>query len=170
MSSLRELQQVPLLRRIKFKNVLAKKSTPAFKPPDDHLNCDPSLELEEMIVEDKPLHKKNKRLAKQRSAQKMSDASTSDNSKIIKEFIVYNRYKELKRKAMELKENEWQEELNTLMANSHMSTDVVPKAQPTPECIDEASAVSVASTSAKEVVEPIEYIDRTPSPKSTKSN
>lgn len=35
----------------------------------DHLNCDPTLELEEMIVETKPLHKKKKRLAKQRSLQ-----------------------------------------------------------------------------------------------------
>ena len=33
----------------------------------DHLNCDPSLELEEMIMESKPLHKKKKRLMKQRS-------------------------------------------------------------------------------------------------------
>lgn len=33
----------------------------------DHLNCDPTFELEEMIVEAKPLHKKKKRLAKQRS-------------------------------------------------------------------------------------------------------
>lgn len=32
-----------------------------------HLNCDPSLELEEMIMESKPLHKKKKRLMKQRS-------------------------------------------------------------------------------------------------------
>ena len=33
----------------------------------DHLNCDPTFELEEMIVESKPLHKKKKRLAKQNS-------------------------------------------------------------------------------------------------------
>jgi hypothetical protein len=33
----------------------------------DHLNCDPTYELEEMIIEAKPLHKKKKRLAKQNS-------------------------------------------------------------------------------------------------------
>lgn len=31
------------------------------------LNCDPTFELEEMILESKPLHKKKKRLAKHRS-------------------------------------------------------------------------------------------------------
>ena len=33
----------------------------------DHLNCDPTYELEEMIIEANPLHKKKKRLAKQSS-------------------------------------------------------------------------------------------------------
>ena len=37
----------------------------------DHLNCDPTFELEEMIVETRPLHKKKKRLAKQRSLREM---------------------------------------------------------------------------------------------------
>lgn len=104
-----------------FDKIFKKKTEPPFKPPADHLNCDPSLELEEMIVEAKPLHKKKKRLAKQRSAQKDSADSTTAESNFIKEFIVYNRYKELKKKAMELKEKEWQEELNTLMANSEVN-------------------------------------------------
>lgn len=97
-----------------FKSILEKKTKPPFKPPEDHLNCDPCLELEEMIVETRPLHKKKKRLAKQRSAQRDSDPETV----LIKEFIVYNRYKELKRKAMEKKENDWQRELEHAMANS----------------------------------------------------
>lgn len=37
----------------------------------DHLNCDPTFELEEMIIEAKPLHKKKKRLAKQRSIREI---------------------------------------------------------------------------------------------------
>lgn len=117
-NSQRELSQTPLLRQMDFEKILKKDTHPPFKPPADHLNCDPSLELEEMIVEAKPLHKKKKRLAKQRSAQKDSSENSTTESHFIKEFIVYNRYKELKRKAMELKEKEWQEELNTLMANS----------------------------------------------------
>ena len=31
------------------------------------LNCDPTYELEEMIIESRPLHKKKKRLMKQKS-------------------------------------------------------------------------------------------------------
>lgn len=105
-----------------FSKVLKKRIVPMFKPPKDHLNCDPSLELEEMIVEAKPLYKKKKRLAKQRSAQK--DNETTE-CKLIKEFIIYNRYKELRRKAMEMKENEWQQELDTAMENSQV-TNIVP--------------------------------------------
>ncbi|XP_050331866.1 serine/threonine-protein kinase 32A [Bactrocera neohumeralis] len=113
-SSQQEIQQTPLLRHTDFKSILEKTTKPPFKPPEDHLNCDPCLELEEMIVETRPLHKKKKRLAKQRSAQRDSDPETI----LIKEFIVYNRYKELKRKAMEKKENDWQRELEHAMANS----------------------------------------------------
>ena len=35
------------------------------------MNCDPTFELEEMIIETKPLHKKKKRLAKQRSIREI---------------------------------------------------------------------------------------------------
>ena len=42
----------------------------------DHLNCDPTYELEEMIIEANPLHKKKKRLAKQLSSRK-SNGHTS---------------------------------------------------------------------------------------------
>ena len=85
-SSQRELKQTPLLRNIDFRTILKKKIRPPFRPPQDHLNCDPCLELEEMIVETKPLHKKKKRLAKQRSAQRDTDPE----SNYIKEFIISN--------------------------------------------------------------------------------
>lgn len=117
-SSQQELQQTPLLRHINFNDVVEKNTKPPFKPPEDHLNCDPCLELEEMIVETRPLHKKKKRLAKQRSAQRDSDSEIA----LIKEFIVYNRYKELKRKDMEKKENDWEKELEEAMANSVVSS------------------------------------------------
>lgn len=55
---------------------------------------------------------------------------------------------------MEMKENEWQEELNMLMANSQVNQL---------SCIEEGN--NEAGTSSKGN-EPIEYIDRTPSPKS----
>jgi hypothetical protein len=44
----------------------------------DHLNCDPTFELEEMIVETRPLHKKKKRLAKQRSLREMQGSPSVD--------------------------------------------------------------------------------------------
>lgn len=66
-SCLKELKQASAMRDLDFDKVLNKQIKPRFTPPKDHLNCDPTFELEEMIIETKPLHKKKKRLAKQRS-------------------------------------------------------------------------------------------------------
>lgn len=201
-SSQYELQQTPIFRRYDFNAVLDKKLVPPFRPPKDHLNCDPSLELEEMIVEAKPLHKKKKRLAKQRSIQKETDIESS----LIKEFIIYNRYKEMKRRAMELKETEWEKELEIAMANSEVTTGGVLKtieesqnehqfAVPSSSNIsmttitindDEEDDSSFGDDNAKsnnnnviiesdkenkanrnKEAEIIDYIDRTPSPKSS---
>ncbi|XP_055315116.1 serine/threonine-protein kinase 32B isoform X2 [Sitodiplosis mosellana] len=195
-SSQKELSQTALLRNMNFQRILAKDITPPFKPPADHLNCDPSLELEEMIVEAKPLHKKKKRLAKQRSAQRDSAESSNAESNFIKEFIVYNRCKELERKAMDLKEKEWQDELNTLMANSEVknlsSIKEVSNEQTSALLQQHEMEIQngqnrlISAKSIKEVVqqitdakntnpqinaaidsETIDFIDRTPSPKST---
>nr|CAD7193580.1 unnamed protein product [Timema douglasi] len=46
----------------------------------DHLNCDPTFELEEMIIETKPLHKKKKRLAKQRSLREIQSSLNGEMS------------------------------------------------------------------------------------------
>lgn len=190
-SSQKELSQTMLLRNINYQRILDKAITPPFKPKTDCLNCDPSLELEEMIVEAKPLHKKKKRLAKQRSAQRDSAESSNAESNFIKEFIVYNRSKELARKARELKEKEWNDELMELMANSEVknlcsikevnneqtSTAVIRQSD---ECRNGPDRLILAK-SIKEVVqqiteaktnttidsETIDFIDRTPSPKST---
>lgn len=192
-SSQAELSQTPLLRNMDFQRILKKEMRPPFKPPTDHLNCDPSLELEEMIVETKPLHKKNKRLAKQRSAQRDSAESSNAESNFIKEFIVYNRCKELERKAMELKEKEWQDELNALMANSEVknlcsikeATNEQTQTQTHDDNIQNGQNRLISTKSIKEVVQQItdekntktiqastvidsdniDFIDRTPSPK-----
>lgn len=175
-----------------FQVILEKGVTPPFKPPADHLNCDPSLELEEMIVEAKPLHKKKKRLAKQRSAH--SAESSNAESNYIKEFIVYNRCKELEKKAMELKEREWQEELNTLMANSEvknlcsireasneqqtaalLQTDDIQNEQnrlisvkSIKEVVQQITDAKITRTQTNSTTDndTIDFIDRTPSPKS----
>lgn len=131
---------------------------PSFKPPEDHLNCDPCLELEEMIVEAKPLHKKKKRLAKQRSAQRDSDTEPN----LVKEFIIYNRYKELKRKAMEKKENDWQRELELAMANSIVnSLAPIKDIQPILKKTSTSTTLTAVLTNEPDS---IEFIDRTPSP------
>ncbi|XP_017026684.1 serine/threonine-protein kinase 32A isoform X4 [Drosophila kikkawai] len=158
-STKQELHQTPLLRNIDFQQVLDKKIKPLFKPPEDHLNCDPCLELEEMIVETRPLHKKKKRLAKQRSAQRDSDPEIA----LVKEFIVYNRYKELKRKAMEQKENDWQRELELAMANSIVNSLAPIQEKPAASIVQAAAEASMASQSKSDS---IEFIDRTPSPQS----
>ncbi|XP_058827113.1 serine/threonine-protein kinase 32A [Topomyia yanbarensis] len=135
-SSQRELQQTKLLRGTSFERILSKQSNPPFKPSKDHLNCDPSLELEEMIIEAKPLHKKKKRLAKQRSInrdnpgnhgqqqQQQQDQLSELDSALLKQFLVYNRFKEQKRKVMEQKETDWQQELDHAMASSEVEASV----------------------------------------------
>lgn len=61
---------------------LLKTGSDPLRPPlsplqKGRLNCDPTFELEEMILESKPLHKKKKRLAK-----KEKDTSKSNSSQV----------------------------------------------------------------------------------------
>jgi hypothetical protein len=111
-----------------------------------------------MIVEQKPLHKKKKRLAKQRSILKEQSGSIED--QFIKEFIVYNRYKELKRKAMELKELEWQKELDSAMANSEVNSLMVAKHH-FEHAPNLETALSNEASGGK--TEPLDFIDSSPS-------
>ncbi|XP_076436940.1 serine/threonine-protein kinase 32A-like isoform X2 [Babylonia areolata] len=69
LSSLAQLQKHSYVADIDFDAMLSFKMKPPFTPLNDQLNCDPTYELEEMIIETKPLHKKKKRLAKQNSKQ-----------------------------------------------------------------------------------------------------
>lgn len=46
-------------------------------PQKGRLHCDPTFELEEMILESRPLHKKKKRLAKNRSRDSSRDSPQS---------------------------------------------------------------------------------------------
>ncbi|XP_011869611.1 PREDICTED: serine/threonine-protein kinase 32B isoform X2 [Vollenhovia emeryi] len=125
-SCLKELKQASAMRDLDFDKVLNKQIKPRFTPPKDHLNCDPTFELEEMIIETKPLHKKKKRLAKQRSLRvEPEDAggfaegagSSVDTRRLayIPEYRVYNREREIERQERERKEKQWEEELNTAM-------------------------------------------------------
>ncbi|XP_014474207.1 PREDICTED: serine/threonine-protein kinase 32A isoform X2 [Dinoponera quadriceps] len=127
-SSLKELKRTNAMRELDFDKVLNKQIKPRFVPPKDHLNCDPTFELEEMIIETKPLHKKKKRLAKQRSLRveySAEDAGLfagpSDEARrlaFIPEYRVYNREREIERQERERKEKQWEEELNTAMKSA----------------------------------------------------
>uniref|UniRef100_A0A4W3JMI9 Serine/threonine-protein kinase 32B n=1 Tax=Callorhinchus milii TaxID=7868 RepID=A0A4W3JMI9_CALMI len=67
LSSLKDVQNSPYLANVNWDAVLEKIVPPGFVPNKGRLNCDPTFELEEMILESKPLHKKKKRLAKNKS-------------------------------------------------------------------------------------------------------
>ncbi|XP_072029651.1 serine/threonine-protein kinase 32A-like [Amphiura filiformis] len=91
-SSLDELAKHPFVDDVDWDAVLQMKIKPGFVPPKDHLNCDPTFELEEMIIEAKPLHKKKKRLAKQGSKGKdVDDELQAGLDNFNAEFRVYNR-------------------------------------------------------------------------------
>ena len=70
--------QTQLMANMKFNQLMSKKYPPPFVPNNETLNCDPTYELEEMIVEAKPLHKKKKRLMRQQSL--LSNSPSSNNS------------------------------------------------------------------------------------------
>ncbi|NXA32090.1 ST32A kinase, partial [Eudromia elegans] len=72
---LKDIQDFPYLSDVNWDAVLQKRIMPEFIPTKGRLNCDPTFELEEMILESKPLHKKKKRLAK-----KEKDTSKSSSS------------------------------------------------------------------------------------------
>nr|KAF7401918.1 hypothetical protein H0235_015254 [Vespula pensylvanica] len=133
-STLKELKQIAVIRNLDFDKILNKQIKPPFAPPKDHLNCDPTFELEEMIIETKPLHKKKKRLTKQRSlraeltaddALKFAEGDGVDLRRLafIPEYRVYNREREMERLERERKEKQWEEELNTAM----MGADETPR-------------------------------------------
>ncbi|CAL8238487.1 unnamed protein product, partial [Merluccius merluccius] len=68
-SCLAELQDLDYMSDVNWDAVLSKQPPPGFIPNRRRLNCDPTFELEEMILESKPLHKKKKRLAKKTKDQ-----------------------------------------------------------------------------------------------------
>lgn len=124
-----------------------------------------------MIVEARPLHKKKKRLAKQRSCGPREGSEEYD-PQLLKEFIVYNRYKELKRKAMEKKESEWQRELDDAMANSEV--DGQPSNQLPTQLVNSnvvsttaPNTIATTTTTSSTTFHTLDYIDRSPSPHST---
>lgn len=99
LSSLGDVQNAPYLADMNWDAVFEKALMPGFVPNKGRLNCDPTFELEEMILESKPLHKKKKRLAKNRSRDGTKDSCPLNGhlqqclETVRKEFIVFNREK-----------------------------------------------------------------------------
>ncbi|XP_056097630.1 serine/threonine-protein kinase 32A [Rhinichthys klamathensis goyatoka] len=104
MSCLSELQDLEYLSDVNWDAVLSKQIPPGFLPNRRRLNCDPTFELEEMILESKPLHKKKKRLAR-KTRENGSDGSPQNGQiqqrldTVQRDFIVFNREKLWKTKA-----------------------------------------------------------------------
>uniref|UniRef100_A0A8C8MKF9 Protein kinase domain-containing protein n=1 Tax=Oncorhynchus tshawytscha TaxID=74940 RepID=A0A8C8MKF9_ONCTS len=77
-SSLSHMQTAPYLSEINWDAVYEKKIEAGFVPNKGRLHCDPTFELEEMILESRPLHKKKKRLAKNRSREASKDSQSEN--------------------------------------------------------------------------------------------
>lgn len=99
LSSLHDIQSMTYLSDMNWDAVFDKALMPGFVPNKGRLNCDPTFELEEMILESKPLHKKKKRLAKHRSRDSTKDSCPLNGhlqqclETVRKEFIIFNREK-----------------------------------------------------------------------------
>uniref|UniRef100_A0A1A8MHW3 Serine/threonine kinase 32A n=1 Tax=Nothobranchius pienaari TaxID=704102 RepID=A0A1A8MHW3_9TELE len=97
-SCLAELQDLDYMSDVNWDAVLSKQLSPGFIPNRRRLNCDPTFELEEMILESKPLHKKKKRLAR-KTREHGSDGSPQSGllqsrlDNVQRDFIVFNREK-----------------------------------------------------------------------------
>ncbi|KAI4479718.1 hypothetical protein M0804_010768 [Polistes exclamans] len=188
-STLRELKQIEVIRSLDFDKVLNKQIKPPFAPPKDHLNCDPTFELEEMIIETKPLHKKKKRLTKQRSiraeligddALKSAEGNGMDLRRLafIPEYRVYNREREMERLERERKEKQWEEELNTAMMGAEQTPRMrQEQQQQAQEGQKSVNRLSVSNVKARISASPrlsrrastttssdIDYIDASPEP------
>lgn len=97
-SSLQDVQAAPALADVPWAALSEKKVEPGFVPNKGRLHCDPTFELEEMILESRPLHKKKKRLAKNKSRDNSRDGSQSENDylqdcldAIQQDFVIFNR-------------------------------------------------------------------------------
>ncbi|XP_044884468.1 serine/threonine-protein kinase 32A isoform X2 [Mauremys mutica] len=108
-AQLKDIQDFPYLADINWDAVLQKRIMPGFIPTKGRLNCDPTFELEEMILESKPLHKKKKRLAKKEKDTNKSYSSQGCRlqkhlESLQRDFIVFNREK-MRRHHNEIQEN-----------------------------------------------------------------
>ncbi|XP_077360435.1 serine/threonine-protein kinase 32B [Festucalex cinctus] len=131
LSCLAELQDLDCMSDVSWDAVLSKAVPPGFVPNKRRLNCDPTFELEEMILESKPLHKKKKRLAR-KTRDQASDGSPQNGQlqqrldNVQRDFIIFNREKS--KKAIEDGENN-NVEVASPFDQDHRRLSGVPAAQ-----------------------------------------
>ncbi|XP_034961213.1 serine/threonine-protein kinase 32A isoform X1 [Zootoca vivipara] len=121
-SQLTDIQDFAYLSDINWDAVLQKTVEPGFLPTKGKLNCDPTFELEEMILESKPLHKKKKRLAKKEKESSKNDSMETCQlqkhlESIQRDFIIFNREK------MRKQHNEMQENLTLTQTKDNQEED-----------------------------------------------
>ncbi|XP_056292086.1 serine/threonine-protein kinase 32C-like isoform X2 [Pseudoliparis swirei] len=98
-SSLSDMQASAYLADVNWDAVCEKTMEAGFVPNKGRLHCDPTFELEEMILESRPLHKKKKRLAKNRSRDNSKDSQSENDylqeclDVVQQEFMIFNREK-----------------------------------------------------------------------------
>lgn len=96
------LQAHPFLSDIRLEDVLRRRIQPVYVPPKDSLNCDPTFELEEMIIESRPLHKKKKRQQQLQQQQALNGGENVNDpmqealDNMQRQFKDYNREKLLR--------------------------------------------------------------------------
>nr|XP_039262692.1 serine/threonine-protein kinase 32C-like [Styela clava] len=73
LSTYSDLQNHEFCQDTKLENM-----KPHFIPSNKHLNYDPTYELEEMMIESKPLHKKKQRIKKQRESKRRETNKPED--------------------------------------------------------------------------------------------
>eukprot|EP01135_Chromosphaera_perkinsii_P002545 Nk52_evm61s224 gene=Nk52_evmTU61s224 len=87
-----EVRRHPFFFKIDWAALAKKQITPPFVPAKDRVNCDAMYELEEMMLEDNPLHKKKQRL--QNKADGTNEELSQALESIDKDFVVFEREKE----------------------------------------------------------------------------
>ncbi|XP_048844194.1 serine/threonine-protein kinase 32C-like [Brienomyrus brachyistius] len=102
-SSLAQMQASACMSDVDWEAVYEKRAEAGFVPNKGRLHCDPTFELEEMILESRPLHKKKKRLAKSRSRDNSKESQSENDylqeclEVVQQEFVIFNREKLKKR-------------------------------------------------------------------------
>ncbi|XP_045106416.1 serine/threonine-protein kinase 32B-like [Portunus trituberculatus] len=123
--SLEKIYKIPFMAEVAMEDVLNKKIKPAFTPPKDHLNCDPTFELEEMIIESRPLHKRSNAFPNRRASHTPPNLATLTRRKRRSTRACWSSIERWRREREERREREreereqkWQEELEESMRMS----------------------------------------------------